>query len=405
MAEKKKWDNWLEALQAMSAQQPPTEAPGQMSAPPPAVQVIPPQPMNAMQLNRRTADTAADIVDDKTSESAQLQRQLKRYLGLQQENVNQQNKLADAAAEQPQQTDISPLLALADSWGAGGVSKGYTKPPTKMERLAMIAGLKEKANAGQQNITKDVLTQMLGADKTNAALLRFIAGGADKDKKTDAAMSKEINKMMQDAGKDLDIYKARSGAVGQIGKTQVTAGRLATMVNAFKDNNLPPQQMAELAAGLAGLATGGNVVAQEQIRNILPATAASSAANLQQWFTNEPQGAGQQEFVKMMMHTINREAQTAGKQARSLRLRYLPKHAALYRQAPDEFKQLAAANGISPQELDDAFQADPEAVAKAFEELPIAGGGDERPSQVEESDWAKATPEEKAALSNHFKGK
>lgn len=326
---------------------------------------------------------------------------ISQLLGQQQASVNELNATADKVEAQPNQLDISPLLALADAWSSsgGGYSKGYTKPQTPQEKQLTAAKLRELANGGQQKVTDSVLKDIIAGDKNDTMFSRFLASQGDKTDKKDWMKELAINKMTQEAKKDLDIYRSARGAVGDIAKTGVRASRAQTLIEAFKDkktypNGMPPAQLAELAQALASLVGNSNVVNQEQINNILPKGINKDAATLQSYLMSEPTGANMQPFVEMLGGTIDREAKTAAKQARALRLRYLPAHRTLYDSAPDRLKALAGQSGISPQELDDVFSADPAEAAKAFEEMPVFTDAE---ATGKKPTWSKAQVEAAAA--------
>lgn len=333
---------------------------------------------------------------------------ISQLLGAQQSNINRINQQAQALEDKPREVDLSPILALADHWGGGHLLQGYERPPSDEEKAANIAKLRDMAMGGQAKVGDTILKDIIAGDKNDTMLSRFLAQAGAGAQKTGWVQQLAVNEMMQDAKKDLDIYRSARGAVGQIAKTGVSASRAKTLIDAFSDKKAYPQgmpapQLAELASSVASMIGSGNVVNQEQINNILPKGLAKDASSLESYLLSQPQGANMQPFVDLLGGTIDREAKTAAKQARALRLRYLPAHRTLYNVAPDDLKKLAAASGLTPEEVDDAFNAKPEDTARGFEEMPVfTDSAPERPSQVSKADWAQATPEEKQAAAAYL---
>lgn len=90
--------------------------------------------------------------------------------------------------------------------------------------------------------------------------------------------------------------------------------------------DLTPQLIAELATSTAALLANGTP-GEHAIAALMPKGRGMKTAELTEWLTNNPQGAGQQAYVRAMVDLSNREEETIGEQIRSAQLRQLPRFA------------------------------------------------------------------------------
>lgn len=154
---------------------------------------------------------------------------------------------------------------------------------------------------------------------------------------TPAPIGKWQDKALKELGAD---FNPSSGRAGEFGKNQArinAAKRLLTLAQDEQGNprDLTPQQMPELAQGLASLISGGGAGAQSQIEHLTPQSLRGDWAKVAQWITNEPHGSGQQAFVKNMTETAQREAQVAQQGIDQTRGSLGAKHQRILRANPD----------------------------------------------------------------------
>ncbi len=171
--------------------------------------------------------------------------------------------------------------------------------------------------------------------------------GSMKDRQSIA-----VQKMAADFKKDLDPDAGRTGNFGQISSRVQSAERLETLANAFKDGNLPPAQVEEFALGLSNMLAPGGGGSRAQVEALVPHSAVGDAAQLKNWLFNEPGGANQQKFVKMMSETIAREKETSNNQLNSIREQRLPLYADLAKKDPEKFKALMQSYKLDPNNYD-----------------------------------------------------
>jgi hypothetical protein len=169
--------------------------------------------------------------------------------------------------------------------------------------------------------------------------------------KRDQVQTDKIGKLSTDLKNDLDADRGRSGNFGQISAKVQQADRLKTLVSSYKNGDLPPQQMEELALGMANMLSGSSGAARSQVEALVPHTWWGGKQSAQQWLMNEPMGAGQQKFVEAMAHTIDRERDTANEQLNNIRASRITAHEQLKKLAPDQYERNLRSYGIDPSRI------------------------------------------------------
>src|ERR1700694_6226746 len=109
--------------------------------------------------------------------------------------------------------------------------------------------------------------------------------------------------------------------------------------------------MSEVSGSLATLIGGGSS-GEGTRRELTPYTSGRSMAELTQWLTNEPHGAGQQAFVKQMIDTATREQGTAKSAIRQAQAQRLSSHLQYLQMFPDQAKAQIESYGFDPSEVD-----------------------------------------------------
>lgn len=132
--------------------------------------------------------------------------------------------------------------------------------------------------------------------------------------------------------------------------------------------DLSPNNMAELAMMSAALASGSNSPAQHSIESLTPKSVGSDFAKIKQWLSDEPQGANQQAFVKLMLEQAKREEDVIKPEILKAQLQAVPNYAHLSKKDAVRYQSLLHAAGIDPSTLDENGL---EKVVQA-----AAGGGD-----------------------------
>ena len=150
----------------------------------------------------------------------------------------------------------------------------------------------------------------------------------------------------------LDPSKQRAGAFGVSKQAYDRAERLQSLAAAYPDNNLDKRQIEELAIGMNAMLSGANSGAQEQVKSLVPSSIMGNAEKFKEWFTNDPTGTNQQEFVKRMLGSIDREKSTASDQIKRTQLQRTAGYEDLEKSNPDAFYSVLQSRGIQKEEYD-----------------------------------------------------
>jgi len=191
-------------------------------------------------------------------------------------------------------------------------------------------------------------------DKAELGIKQQNANTEAKKATTMAGYKTDSNnqKMADSLKKDMDADAGRTGNFGLVSKKVLQAQNLETLANAFPDGNLDSRQIEELSLGLANMLSGSSGAARSQVEALVPHTWTGKMANVQEWLTSDPKGAGQQEFVKRMMHTIEREKQTSLDQLNQIREQRLSSHKQYSKADPEGFKSILQSYGLNPDDYD-----------------------------------------------------
>ncbi len=166
----------------------------------------------------------------------------------------------------------------------------------------------------------------------------------------------KTDKRFTSLGEALDENRQRSGEFGRQAQFVNNADRALVLGKQFKDGNLPPAQVAELASAVASMVSGGSHAAEGTINRFVPKTGSGVAADVEQWLTGNPKGAGQQAFVKMMLETAEREKHLAASKVNAIKLSRVADFRDLSQSDPERFNIALQSHGIDPKDYA-AFQA------------------------------------------------
>ena len=186
---------------------------------------------------------------------------------------------------------------------------------------------------------------------------RWIAGanGPRQDTSNNSAKNElQMDKQVEAFGKAIDPTQNVRNAMGVAKIANDRAQRLNSLISAYPDGNIDSRQTEELAIGiqamLSGSGGGGSSGSQELTKGLIPQTVVGNWSKIVEWWKNDPQGLNQQEFVKRLKGTLDREEYVTGKQV--LRNQYQRAGAFkwLQTQNPDAFNEVLSSNGIDPKD-------------------------------------------------------
>jgi hypothetical protein len=163
-------------------------------------------------------------------------------------------------------------------------------------------------------------------------------------------MEEKAAKRFTTFGDALDPDKNRAGNFGTQQQIVYNAKKIQQLAAQFPDLNLPPAQVAELAQATAGMLSNGNHAAESTVDRYVPKSVGRSAAELQQWITNKPQGAEQQAFVKQMLDTAARERQLAESNVKDIKFKRVAQFSDLQKKDPATFNAILESHEVDPDE-------------------------------------------------------
>lgn len=225
-------------------------------------------------------------------------------------------------------------------------------------KLSQATGIKL---GGMENASWSSLEKALPGLERYAGLMesanaRKEAAAERKDSKTKESAEKQFLKF----GESLDVNRARAGATGKVADKLNAAERVEGLFKQFPDGNVPRTQTRELATSVAALlSSGGTGAAVSQINELVPHSLMGNAAGIAEWVTNQPVGAGQQAFMKLLAETAQREKEIAMNQLKRDRLAKIPAFEHLQKVDPDRFNNILTNTGqIKPEEYDQYKKGD-----------------------------------------------
>lgn len=172
----------------------------------------------------------------------QLDTKGKEVVAAQQAGVDQYGRSLEATKALPGQLDLSPLMALSDTWYGGNLSKGYTKPASTEQRTQDIMALQNalsRQKAGVSETELGLIKQRLGGEEALAgmknaremAALRKQEHQLAKDQRQDFKDAQEDQRQMEALMKS-DDFKA----VGGMAKSVEAISALKGFI---RENGLP----------------------------------------------------------------------------------------------------------------------------------------------------------------------
>lgn len=167
---------------------------------------------------------------------------------------------------------------------------------------------------------------------------------AEKEKaltKKQTDLESQYDKDAKALNKDLDKgWASRSGAgVVQQKIVQAEAAEVLLEQGRHQPGGLDSRQIEELAQTTARL-LGGGASASARVEALIPHTWLGKAQTLNEFISNSPQGAEQQEFVARMAETVDREKKKAMEQKSAYQTELLPAHSRLKKTNPELFDSI-----------------------------------------------------------------
>lgn len=213
--------------------------------------------------------------------------------------------------------------------------------PTAADPFIKIA-----QSEGRQSLTKREMDDIKNSINASAQKGR----GEYYGTQAELNKAKFQNQLLQEGNKALNPNVA-GGTLRPQQERLNRIGRAETLLQQMQSQSGggDTRQMRELATSLATVLTGGNVVAQQQVEELIPQTYKGNLNKFIEKLTNNPTGLDQQQFIHRFADTLARERQTVGGQIGSAQQAALPGLDILKRQNPKAYQAILDANMNSPQ--------------------------------------------------------
>lgn len=171
---------------------------------------------------------------------------------------------------------------------------------------------RQKANLDWK-ATHDINMQKMIADREDQRQ----QNAANRD---DLAASRKAQDYETRLAHELNFGPTRGGQDYQKQKQIMSSAdrvKALTAQGESQPGGLDNRQIHEVAIAAANLVSGGTGAAQATVESLVPHSYSGSAAGIEEWLSGNPKGAEQQEFVKRMAETADREKHLATEKVRS----------------------------------------------------------------------------------------
>lgn len=98
-----------------------------------------------------------------------LQQKIQQQIELQRQGIESQRAQVQQLGQAPQEMDLSPLMALTDSWTGSNFSKSYQKPETAQERAYKQAQLQQGLRNQESGLIDSEIKMLAMMDKQKKA--------------------------------------------------------------------------------------------------------------------------------------------------------------------------------------------------------------------------------------------
>jgi len=178
------------------------------------------------------------------SENEAIEREMLRGTT---EGITEEEQALNQLRALPQKMDLSPLMALSDTWFGGNLSKGYTKPLTAEERKSLEIKLKNTIQdqrlktagiAGRDSTLKDILKLQQLSQKAEKPSV----GEASVDR----AFAKEYNDYVAAGGSSTMKYNLNQidDVIRALEAKEVETGGVASYMPDIVRAKLDPKELA-----------------------------------------------------------------------------------------------------------------------------------------------------------------
>lgn len=275
-------------------------------------------------------DLGAGLTDI-LSRGAAMPSPLDAITGIKTAQITPTNALATIQAQRSAQAQSTRQKALDDQSLLKNLEDIAT---TRSAKQASLSQQEQAQSDRMSNAQKDrELRQSLGE-------LSASTRSGNEDKKRFTLLSNEI-----------DPNRARTGNLGKAQAMVNSAERINGIFDQFPDYNIPKGQTNELAGAVAGLINGGSAQSQHQINTVTPSSLVGDANGIAGWLTNNPRGLEQQNFMRLLQDTANREGNIARGQVKAAQIQKLPAFSDLKESNPGKYNAIVRGFHITDEDI------------------------------------------------------
>lgn len=306
------------------------------------------QQINEGQAFANLGDVIAGQKVGSTAPMFQAQREQAKQQTIGNYDLEQQRKLQDIALKKA--TEESDPSSQRSQTFRKVIEQNYPNLVKSYGEEWKNVSAGEKENIWDVVKTKATLDEKLEQQRLRNDILRSNQSDRLALKQSDADI-KEGQKL----DKHLSLgWAGRAGQAGQIQNKINSAEAAEALIQqgANQKNGLDSRQIEELAQSTSKL-LGSGTNASARVEALIPHTLTGRIQSIQEFLTNEPQGAKQQEFIKRLAETVQREKELAIEQQRKYQIEGLPQFSALKARNPQLYNSILQSKGIDESMIDE----------------------------------------------------
>lgn len=313
-------------------------------------------------------------VEAKQAKASPGRNLLQQLFAEQQDEVNKMRTAADAAEAKPLQVDLSPLMALADTWTGSKLAPSYKAPESPDDKQFRVAQMRKMAGEGQDKVSKDQLALLLGEGKDDTQLLKLMMGsmgslaGDFKAQQLQWLKEKNLKEDLDKIQKPFEEHLSQLQGI-DAGLSRGDIQSLGTAVS----------QYSREVAGEKGVLTN------EDIDRTMPKNIFKDFASIKSYFSKNPAASIPPEYIKGMLEMTKLAKE-----------RLLDRTDAYLKGHRNSFSSLSSTKDLMQPGMGGDLSF------RSLEDRVSEHRGKKRPSQVPAEDWVKLTPEAQDEFITHF---
>lgn len=197
------------------------------------------------------------------------------------------------------------LAALVDAWTGSNIAGSGPKPESQAERNLQLAKLSGQVGKEQQAVTGEHLKALLGYNKADTDWTKVLATLQGREIANSGKQGKDLDKMEQSLATTLNPMNKK--IYSNLGDRLTRANSAYALLQQHPDYNLNTSEMKDLALTAATLLSNQNRVPYELVQGLTPRSFTGDINKAIEYLANGPKNTNQQEFVKRIYNTVDKE--------------------------------------------------------------------------------------------------